>query len=91
MAAVWIQTVVMGLVCTGALVLYHKIFDAQGLAQRIAPLFANLLGATLLVGLLQHIRRKGWSWPLVGLVILLLASMGIWLTMKLERMIAGQV
>jgi hypothetical protein len=78
---IWIQTVLLGLICTGILVMYYKIVDPKTLGDKIAPLFANLFGSTLLVGLLQLIRGKAWPWPAVGFAILLLAFLGMQLTM----------
>jgi hypothetical protein len=81
---IWFQTIAMGLICTGCLVLFHKIVEPQALSQRILPLFANLCGATLLVGIMQMMTRRSWSWPAVGMLIIFLASVGLWLTLKLS-------
>jgi ABC-type uncharacterized transport system permease subunit len=78
---IWIQTVLLGLICAGILVMINKIMDPKTLGEKIAPLFANLVGASLLVGLMQLIRGKAWPWPLVGFVILLLAFLGMQLTL----------
>lgn len=80
---IWIQTILLGLLCAGILVMYHKIADPKSLGSKIAPLFANLFGAALLVGLLQLIRGKAWPWPAVGMIILVLAFLGMQLTLFL--------
>jgi hypothetical protein len=72
----------MGFICTGCLVIYRKIAEPDKLADRIPPLLANLFGATILVGLLQLVRGRAWSWPVVGMAIIFLASLGLWLTLK---------
>jgi hypothetical protein len=77
---IWIQTVLLGLISAGILVMYNKIADPKGLVDKIAPIFANLFGATALVGLMQLIRGKAWPWPAVGFAILLLAFLGMQLT-----------
>lgn len=82
-ALIWIQTVLLGLICAGILVMYHKILDPKTLGDKIAPLFANLFGAALLVALLQLLRGKAWPWPAVGMLILVLAFAGMWLTMSI--------
>jgi ABC-type uncharacterized transport system permease subunit len=78
---IWVQTVLLGIICAGILVMYHKIADAKTLGDKIAPLFANLVGSTILVGLLQLMRGKAWPWPLVGFAILLIAFLGMQLTL----------
>jgi hypothetical protein len=72
----------MGLICTGCLVIYRKIVEPDKLVERIPALLANLFGATLLVGLLQLVRGRAWSWPVIGMAIIFLASLGLWLTLK---------
>lgn len=78
---IWVQTILLGMLCTGILVMYYKIVDPKNLADKIAPLFANLLGSTLLVGLMQLIRGRAWPWPAVGFAILTLAFLGMQLTL----------
>src|SRR4029079_4332017 len=71
-ALIWIQTVLLGLICAGILVMYQKIASPKTLPNLIAPRFANLFGPSLLVGLMQLIRGKAWPWPAVGMIILVL-------------------
>jgi ABC-type uncharacterized transport system permease subunit len=78
---IWIQTILLGLLCAGILVMYNKIADPKRMSELIAPLFANLFGASLLVGLMQLLRGKAWPWPAVGFAILVLAFLGMQLTM----------